>query len=229
MKHTTWLFTFLISIAILMTGCNVDGINCITPDDDRVTEVMDLPGFTGVKLAMEGEVFITQGPKQLVEITGSQNIIDRLDLDIRDNTLVIDIDRCIIGDDDLRVEITIPKIEELLLSGSGKIESVNTLEVGDIYLSISGSGNMDLVMEAKKIDSRISGSGNIQLTGIADEVNYTITGSGNIEGFDVEAKKATTEIRGAGNIEVTVVEALDVNIRRKWKCILPRDSRSHKY
>lgn len=207
MKRITQIFALLFSITLLFSSCD-EGLNCIDPDQDRVTEVFELPEFTGVKLAMAGNVFITQGEEQEVKITGSQNILDKLDLDIRSNTLVLDINRCILGDDDLLFEITIPVVEELLISGSGNMETTNTLDESDLYLSISGAGNMDILFDEEKVEARISGSGNMHIAGATNRAEYKISGSGTLRSYDLSSENSEVNISGSGNINVTVSEKL---------------------
>ncbi|MEM7368998.1 MAG: head GIN domain-containing protein [Bacteroidota bacterium] len=195
---------------ITLSSCFDEGI-CVNADADRVTQSFDMAPFTGVKLATVGKVNLIPGDSLSFDITGSQNIIDLIQLDINGDVLKIDIDRCT-RNTDLVFDITLPELTSVAISGSGEIETLAAFEVADIDISISGSGDMDLELTAEKIETHISGSGNMELSGSTDEFASHISGSGDVDAFDLSTKTADLHINGSGNIEVTVTDALTANI-----------------
>lgn len=157
-------------------------------------------------------MFITQGDDLKVRVEAKGNIIDHIELDVRNGVWEIETDRCARDLGDMRFYITMPVITELKIAGSGEIYSENFLEVDDILLGISGSGELDLGLKADDVDANISGSGSIKLEGTGDNLDLRISGSGDLRAFNLEMNTAMINISGSGDAEVRVLTELDVRI-----------------
>ena len=186
--------------------------NCINGRGPIISQELFLPPIVGVDLRLSADVVITQGNRQEIIVEGSENIIDALDLNVRNDIWDIDVNGCIRNSDNLRFFITLPITEYLSIAGSGTIVSDNFLITDDIDLFISGSGDMDLGLESDDIRSRISGSGTILVEGIADETDIEISGSGDYRMFGLDSNRSRIEIRGSGDAEVLVRDELNIFI-----------------
>ena len=211
------LLLFLSIITLGVSSCIIDldddnfG-NCIRGNGPFISEELFLAPFDGVDLKITANVVISQGPEQRVSVEGNRNIIDLLDLRVRNGIWDIELDRCVRNTGDLRFFITLPEITFLSISGSGEMVSDNFLITDDLDLFISGSGDMDLGLESDDIRSVISGSGSILLEGIADETDFEISGSGDYGAFGLDTNRSRIRIRGSGSAEVFVRDQLSVNI-----------------
>jgi hypothetical protein len=219
MNNLKFLFMLLLSSSLFFTGCFVD-INdddglfgCMDANGPITTIDLDLPEFSGISLAMEARVEITQGPEQSVTVEGKSDIFDELDLDVNSRGVwTIRTKDCVRDVDNLTFYITVPDLNEVIISGSGKIVSTNTFIGGDIELRISGSGEIDMALEADDIEVDIPGSGKVFLEGVADEVNLNISGSGDLRAFNLTAREGNVNISGSGDAEVRIEDRLDVRI-----------------
>jgi hypothetical protein len=164
------------------------------------------------ELVQIADVYITQGPVFEVRVEGQANVIEELELDVRNRFWEIEFDRCIRNMDGFRIYITMPDIRELRISGSGEIYGENVFITDDLDLRISGSGNMDLALDADDINAFVIGSGDLRLEGLADDLVLRISGSGDLYGFDFECNSADIEIVSSGDAEVFVNSRLDVRI-----------------
>ncbi len=217
MKTNLKWSVILIFCLSVFSGCDFnddDGIfNCEQGEGDIVTRTLDLPAFTGIDLDCSFDVTISQGEQQLVTVEGHENIIELLELDIQNNIWEIEFDKCVRNnDDDLKIDITLPEIDFIKISGSGKVFGQTDIDANDLELRISGSGDMDLALATKKVHGKISGSGKIILEGETDDFDYTTSGSGDWRTFDLEARRGDVKINGSGKTEVNVSESLDVTI-----------------
>lgn len=219
MNKLKLLFTALLTSSLVFTGCFVDidddnGLfGCMDADGPITSVELNLSDFSGIALAMEARVEITQGPEQSVTVEGKADIFDELDLDV-DNRGVCTImtEDCVRDVDNLTFYITVPDLNELIVSSSGKIVSTNTFIGGDIGLLVSGSGEIDIALEADDVEVDIPGSGKVFLEGVADEVNLSISGSGDLRAFNLTAREGNINISGSGDAEVRIEERLDVSI-----------------
>lgn len=219
MNNLKFFFTLLLSSSLFFTGCFVD-INdddnlfgCMDADGPISTIDLNLPEFSGIALAMDARVEITQGPDQTVTVEGKSDIFDELDLDVSNSGVwTIRTNDCVRNVGNLIFYITVPDLNEIKISGSGKIISTNTFVGGDIELKISGSGELDVALEADDIAMDISGSGKIFLEGVADQLDLNISGSGDLRAFNLTAREGNIKISGSGDAEVRLEDRLDVRI-----------------
>ena len=230
MKRLSLHLMTLIAAAILLTGCGLDEI-CERGLGTRVTETIALPEFTGIDLSISGDVYLTQGDEQKVEVRGQENIIDLLDLDVENGVWTIRFVECVRKVSDFDIYITIPKLTSAHLSGSGNIEGETPFTVEDLDLQVSGSGNISLEATGNNITSKISGSGNIHLaldavslinnttgsgnyslTGKVTTHDFDVKGSGDVMGFELITDDTKINIAGSGKAEVYADKNLDINI-----------------
>lgn len=200
-------------LATSFSGCFFDDIfDCIEGDGNVVQQELDVSGFDGIKLRIAASVTITQGNEYQVEVEGERNVIRQLDLSVRRGLWYIEFEDCVRRHNRLRIDITMPEVREVTLSGSGTIEGTNIFVGESIDLFLSGSGYVDLGLDMNSIDAVLSGSGNIKLEGVADDIDHTTSGSGSLKAFELEVRKADILISGSGDAEITCTDFLDVRI-----------------
>lgn len=178
----------------------------------RVEQVLNLPDFAGIDFQMAGEVYLRQGAEQEVVVESYANLIDRLDLRVRDGIWEIDINGCTRNPDDFVFFITLPDVRYLEVSGSGDIISETTLVTNDLDLRIDGSGDLDLSLDVDDVFADLTGSGDIYLQGEGDELLYEVDGSGDLRAFQCSFNEADIEVDGSGDCEVLVGNRLRVRI-----------------
>lgn len=217
-------------LLVFATSCDQDLI-CTSGDGNVVTETLDLGGFTGVDLRINGNVTIQQGERFLVEVTGEQNMLDRLETNISNQVWDIDFPGCNLDYQALEIKITMPEVSTLKVSGSGQIAVVDTFRASDVdllisgsgnivfpgvvdhaFLKISGSGDIDAFLVSDKLESSITGSGDIFLKGDCPIHDYKTSGSGKLFAFDFVTDQTNLKISGSGDAEVLANQQLDVQI-----------------
>jgi hypothetical protein len=218
MKTAKYFFLLAITAALSLTGCFIDiddddGIfGCIDADGPITSAELDLDNFDKIELAMAARVILTQGDVQEVTFEGKSDILDEMNLDVRNGKWIIRTDDCVRDVDNLTFYITTPYLERIALTSSGDIESTNTLLAHDLEIYNSGSGEIDLALEADDTDVDISGSGDVYVEGEADELNLDISGSGDFEGFNFACNRVDVRVSGSGDAEVRASNTLKVRI-----------------
>ena len=210
-------YFFYLLIVLTASNCGIaddDGLfSCVKGEGDVITKELVMSEFKEVKLETSACVYITQGSEFEVIVKGQQNVIDELERDVRDDRWEIEFDDCVKDHEDLIIYITMPVINYLGISGSGKIYGENIFTVDNLDLNISGSGDMDIAVEgATDIESKISGSGKILLEGDSERTIIKISGSGDYRAFDLNTEKAYIDISGSGDAEVRVADFLEIDI-----------------
>ncbi|GJM36185.1 MAG: DUF2807 domain-containing protein [Saprospiraceae bacterium] len=161
-----------------------------------VTKALSLDKFEGIGLGLVGTVHLYKGDQQKVSIEAQQNIIDNLNLEIKDGTWSISgLDKTKFKNyKDVVINITIPTVDELSIGGHGTIIS------------------HDAFTGLKSLEMNIGGSGKIEMVGSADKVEINIAGSGTVEGKRLSAQSCGISIAGSGDAFIDVNDKLDVSI-----------------
>jgi hypothetical protein len=203
-------------ISLSLSSCFRD-VFCVDGKGQRITDTFIVDDFTGVELQEAANVFISQGEEQKVIVTGKENILDLLQTEVKGGIWEIDLGRECFNDLDLTIEIVMPNLNELHISGSGTIVVEDFEDQGNLDISVTGSGILDLnrFSGTEDVDVRISGSGDIE---IRDEfpdlkrIDIELTGSGIFDGFLMATDEMDARISGSGDIYTTVNEYINVRI-----------------
>lgn len=213
------IFAFSLLVLLFASSCKKDEVidTCIEGEGAITTRTLDLDAFSGVELAVAGDATISQGSPQKVEVTGHPNIIDLLKTDVTNGLWVIELEDGCYRDYDLSIEITIPDIDQLALSGSGNL-LINDFanQSGQLPVRLAGSGNITLndFVGISKLDATISGSGSISVNKDMplESLDLSNSGSGHFFGFKTISDDCIVSSTGSGNVEVTVQNTLDVSL-----------------
>jgi hypothetical protein len=216
MKTKNIILTALSLVGLTLSSCTGDGI-CTSGDGNKETVTFHLDDFSALDLAESGIVTISQGDVQKVTVTGDGNIIDLLETDVRNGVWTVELENGCYRDYDLKIDITIPDLHSIFLSGSGKIY-VNAFDKQpNLDISISGSGKVELerFQDTRNLDVRISGSGDVigyDKFDVLKNLDIRISGSGNYDAYPLETKNADIKISGSGDCYTAVNNTLDVSI-----------------
>jgi len=220
-----WTMAVLpLALAMTVTACSAE-ITSDGKDGKRTVEAgptttqsYDLKGFTGVKVTGPDDVVIRQGDAFAITAKGPKNEIDELEIKLDGDTLSIGRKRSgfTFSNHDgkgLQVEITMPKLSKLPLTGSGSIDA-DTVDGDTVEAVVTGSGDLKVAkLTGKRADLTISGSGDIEIGGgTIGTGDYSVTGSGNIDADGLVADTLDVSITGSGDVEAQATGAADVSI-----------------
>ena len=215
------LLTALIGLVLpscyIENGDNVNGFNFfgegVTGEGEVIRKTLDIKEFQSISLQGSPAIVITQSSTFKVEAEGQENIINLLSKEVEGGTWKARFTKNVRNYKKLTIYVSMPKVENLQISGSGNINSTNAFEgQGAIRLSISGSGNIGMKLEAESVEARISGSGKIGLEGKAGSLQGKISGSGDINASGFSVRNADISISGSGSTHIDVSESLKAHI-----------------
>ncbi len=200
----------LISISSTIPGCIMPG--CIQGSGNYSTENRTVDDFSSIDLSGIGDVYLTQGEKDL-RIEAEDNIIQEIKTEVGGGKLTIyHKARCINPHMPIKIFVSTPELESLSISGSGRIISQSPIDSKALNLRVSGSGNMELNAVCQDLQAMISGSGTALLKGEAARSEIVISGSGSMHGYDLQTDRSKVTISGSGIAEIYVMEELSALI-----------------
>ena len=180
-------------------------------------ETLDVSTFTGVSLGISGDLYLTQGSPQKVVIQAENNL-DEIETEVRNGVLRIKTDNWNSRIKGVKIWITMPEVEALIISGSGDIFAETPINADELELSVSGSGSINLPeLNGDEIEAAISGSGDLKLAGSADEMELRISGSGSMFAEGLKVNECGIKISGSGSCKIDVTGELDASISGSGK------------
>lgn len=171
--------------------------------------------FSQVAFSISGNVYISIGKKFEVILEGNQAFLEKVITEVDGSTLKIKKERNNQWKSEkVDVYITMPELEGVIVSGSGKVITKNEIKASHFRTILSGSGTIAInELAANDIKATISGSGSILLNGKqCEKMNVVISGSGDVEAAELMADEAKVVISGSGNAEIFADKELNVVI-----------------
>ncbi len=169
--------------------------------------------FTDVDLSIPATVYVNRGPLN-VRVEASPEDFEALNKEAEGDTWHIRfLPQTWRQKGKITIYISVPELEDVDVTGSGKVLGKDSFEGDEFEFSVTGSGKIGLSLEdAREVDAEVTGSGSIELSGRANELEVSITGSGQVDAAGLEASVVEVEISGSGNARVHGTEEIEASI-----------------
>ncbi|MBN2667317.1 MAG: DUF2807 domain-containing protein [Bacteroidales bacterium] len=204
-------FLLMLSVlgAFLLTSSSATG---------QTKETRNVRNFTKVSYGISGELILRMGPEYSLTIEGDRDDIEDIITTVSGDRLTIRQDNWRIGFrnqiDRVTVYLTMPEVEGIGVSGSGRLSVMDPIEADDLDLRVSGSGRLSTsALNADDLHCGISGSGDIVLgKGSIDEAAISISGSGSFSGEEADIDRLEVSISGSGSARCGEVDELEAHV-----------------
>ncbi|WP_281233369.1 head GIN domain-containing protein [Flavobacterium gelatinilyticum] len=179
-----------------------------------VTQTRNTGDYNDIKISGFFDVDLTAGKEGKITITGEENLLSSIKVEVEDNSLKIYVERFknIKPTKNIRITVPFEKISELSLAGSGDVKSKDIIKSDKFSVKLSGSGNLTLPVDADNVELTVSGSGNVHLKGTAGNFSSRLSGSGDIDASDLKSKHVDAVISGSGNSKVSCNDSLTARV-----------------
>ena len=215
MKKLTTLIA-IICLAFNTTACsqpythssgNVFGSKTIKASKTYVTKEINVSKFEKISMAGGIEVIYNQKPSSPgVEIYTSDNIVDLLDIRVKDHTLLIGFKKNIkVSYNILKIRVNSPDLNGVSVAGSGDFIFANTLKTeNDLSISIAGSGDVEgKEIHCKAMKVSIAGAGDMEMQSVVcNSLKASVAGSGDIHLKNITTTDVEASIAGSGEMSL---------------------------
>lgn len=217
MHHPSWAYpvarlfaTFLAMVSTCMLahcgGPVVDG------DGVLQTEQRTVANFQRIDLSLPADVTVRQGPTPAVQVEADKNLLPLIETELVGTTLQIKAKGNIGSNKGIRLQLTMPELRGIIVSGPGNVVVQDIFSPADITLEASGPGNISGQFIAGQVAAEVSGPGTITLRGSADDLSADVSGPGNIYADATAAKRVKATVSGPGNITCQVQDELRAEV-----------------
>lgn len=137
--------------------------------------------FSSLDLAGSNNVSVTVGGPQSVVVHADSNLISHVTTGVVAGTLVIGDTGSFTARSPMSVDVRVPSLSALHLSGDGRI-GVTGISAPRLTVTVSGDGLLSAAGTVTRLDVVLSGDGQAQLSLLtARDVHAVVTGSGLIQ------------------------------------------------
>jgi hypothetical protein len=162
------------------------------------TSTRALPNFSGIDLAGSNNVTVMAGARQSVVVHADTNLLSRVTTQVKAGKLIIGDVGSFAAKSPMYVEVSVPSLAALDLSGSGNI-TVTGIKAARLTVILPGSGDISASGSVTRLNISIDGSGNAQCSGlIARNVDAVVSGSGDI--FVTATQSLDAKVGGSGAV-----------------------------
>ena len=191
-------FYALISIAFVANGQ--------TSSQDR-----PVGSFTGIDVGSAFEVILTQGNVHKVVVEVEDKLHEKIDVEVRNNTLYVKTNGRITTKRKMAVYITFAQLERMSFSGASKVSATTDIRGNDMEIDLSGASKLDLRLFVNDLDFIGSGASNTTLAGNCNNLDLDLSGASKFSAFELPSNIASLDLSGASKVDVNVAERIDVN------------------
>jgi hypothetical protein len=182
------------------------------------TEQREVSAFNRIDFRGIGRLVLSQGEKQSVSVTASEDVLPHVRTEVRAGVLIISF-RWWLGMlfrisemRTLEVKLVLEKLAGLKVSGAGIVESRERIQVEEMDMHLSGAGEIRLELYGRRIGTHLTGAGRIVLWGEVDEQDIRLTGAGSVQTERLVTRRAQIHSSGAGECSVHATESLDARL-----------------
>jgi len=233
-KAPVFVVTLLVTVSLLavFTGCG--GVTqAIIGSGNLTTQELDSTDFTKLEISHVFQAKITRADSFSVDITVDDNLLEYIVVRKSGNTLRIYLKAgyAYIGTTKT-VEITMPKLDKLSLSGASQGEvsgfrsserlefeasgasslDIDDMKGGDTSFEISGASHISGGIEISKGDFNVSGASSIDLEGYAGDLSIEASGASRVNLANFSVSNAEVRISGASVVTVNASGTIDGNV-----------------
>jgi len=190
-----------------------------------------LEGFDQVEVSNAIEVEITQSEDYSITITGYQNLLERVEVELSEHELTIRLKPGTYFRNNVKAVITMPDLNGLVASGATTVTATGFASASDFDLKVSGASRVDIDIEAGNTTADISGASRVmgelkaediilivsgasrcELTGSAADMDLDVSGASRVTLQELQVQNADVTISGASRGTINVMGILNVEI-----------------
>ena len=214
MKRLTTIISMFLLLACSTFGFaenqfSIFGGKTVKASNRYVTKDIRVSNFNKIELSGSPDVIYRQkAGKPSVEVYTSDNIVDLLDIYVKDGTLVVKFKKGVhVSYNKLEIRVSSERINDIRIAGSGDIKLAGHIKTDDMNISIAGSGdiNGENISSTGGFKVSIAGSGDTELNNIhCNDLSLSIAGSGDMKINNAVTSGCTNvAIAGSGTVKLS--------------------------
>ena len=206
--------------AVVAASATLAGCQMHEGSGRTVSRSYSVGNFQGIEVAGPYEVDVRTGANPSVSANGSERLLDRTTVEVKDGKLRIRPEEHMSffnfgwhSHGKATFTVTVPQLNGATIAGSGDIH-VDRVSGQRFEGAVAGSGGLNLsALDVQQLKLTIAGSGGAKaIAGKAQSAEYSIVGSGDLDAAAVQVQQAKVSVAGSGNVKAHATGTADVDI-----------------
>jgi len=188
------------------------GLAACTYGGQGQAEVREVQGFDSVSLDTSGELIVTQGEREELQIVAGASVLPSLVTEVRDGMLFIGRKGAGPAFRAPQFRLTMRRVAALETHSSGRI-TARGLSAESLRIQISSSGGITLEeLAAGSLEVLITSSGSCSVAGTGEEQTVRLSSSGSYRARDLQSRTAKVRVCSSGDATVRVSDSLEAEV-----------------
>ena len=167
--------------------------------------------FNAIKIGGAADIILMQGEEQSVVVETNANIQDRVEVNVRNNTLEVRLDN-IKKYDVLKLYITAVEIERIQLSGASDLRAIDTISGENLHLIASGASDIKMLVAYNNIVTKATGASVVRLDGTSVSHSIEARGASEVKAKSLLTTTTTINASGASSCFVNAKNSLTYQV-----------------
>ena len=177
--------------------------NAIKGNNEIVSEKRVVNGLPTLSVSGPLQVEVKVGGAASMEVIADSNLVGLVQTQTVGGSQKIWIDERFNSQNPIRVIYTVPQLNEVASSGSGRL-TINGLNGGHFNISNNGSRSVVLEGQVARLDVNSVGSGRINALGLlSNDAKVRVHGSGSLNLGAVNGAQLDVTVHGSGSVSAT--------------------------
>lgn len=208
MKKSNKILLVALSILIVVAVSIIFRINTLVRADaikgtGTVTEkTVDIPEFSKIIVNGKYVVSYTSQNERKVQVIADENLHEHITTEVRNNALVIESKDYIHSRNELKVNISNPILDEVMLNGAAQFSATNELTADRFTLTANAASNAELRGTFDQLVANQNAASSITLKGTANMLTIESNAAGSVDASQLKAKNADVEANAAAEAKV---------------------------
>lgn len=178
------------------------------------TKTVNTGSYDGVMVVGSMDVHLERGNEGTITVKTDDNLHEYIEIEVKGGDLVVKTTKNVYLKTKKGIHVTVPfqDISEVSLTGSGDIDTKDTIDSEQLEVNVTGSGDVVLDVNAGMVEASVTGSGDMELSGKTVTLEVGVTGSGDFKGYDLQADDTEAWVSGSGDIGVVANKSLKARV-----------------
>ncbi len=182
---------FLLSFLLCLTACSNSGVK---GNGQVASSTRKLAAFQSIDVSGAVNVLVATNKPQKVTLTTDSNLLNDIDTDVIDGTLVIKTRNGVLINPSITPSLTIYVNKLTAIHAAGAVNiNVTNLKTDELFVQTEGASN-------------------VSLRGEVNDLTITTTGATKIEAVPLQANNVAVNIDGAGKVRIHALIKLKIHI-----------------
>ncbi len=211
------LAKFTLAVSLIIFGCGdmmAQWGEKVVGNGNVTTRTVNTDNYDAIKGIGSMDVHLQKGSEGTITVKTDENLQEYVIVEVENGALKIRTKKNTYLKTKKGIHVYVPfdDISEVSLTGSGDIDTEDTINSDELEINITGSGDVNLAVAANSVEATVTGSGDIEVTGNTTDLKVRVTGSGDFDGDGLRSENTNATVSGSGDASVYASKYLKARV-----------------